>query len=338
MAMLTIPIGTSGLHSSAIGLGCMGMSEFYGQSDDAQSLCTLERAFELGVTHYDTSNVYGRGHNERLLSGFLKGRRDAIVLSSKFGVVRDPNGPPGSTYDRGIDNSPAYMRRCCEESLSRLGVECIDLYYVHRADPQVPIEDTVGALTELIRAGKIRAYGLSEVSAELLRRAHRVHPVAALQSEYSLWTREPELDVLPTCQELGIRFIAYSPLGRGFLTGAIASAHNLNSDDFRLSSPRFQGENFDKNLAIVEQLRRLCAAKDCTPGQIALAWIMGREQAIIPIPGTKRIKYLEENVAATAISLSAQERADLEALLPIGGAAGTRYDPGFQGAPRPATS
>ena len=256
MAMQTIPIGSTGLRSSAIGLGCMGMSEFYGEPDDAQSMRTLERAFELGVTHYDTSNVYGRGHNERLLSGFLKGRRDAVMLSSKFGVVRDPDGPPGSTYDRGIDNSPAYMRQCCEESLARLGVECIDLYYVHRADPDVPIEDTVGALAELIRAGKIRAYGLSEVSAELLRRAHRVHPVAALQSEYSLWTREPELDVLPTCQELGIRFVAYSPLGRGFLTGAIASAHNLGSDDFRLSSPRFQGENFDKNLAIVEQLRK----------------------------------------------------------------------------------
>jgi aryl-alcohol dehydrogenase-like predicted oxidoreductase len=338
MAMQTIPIGDNGLHSSVIGLGCMGMSEFYGEPDDSQSMRTLERAFELGVTHYDTSNVYGRGHNERLLARFLKDRRNAVMLSSKFGVVRDPDGPPGSTYDRGIDNSPAYMRQCCEESLERLGVNCIDLYYVHRADPNVPIEETVGALADLIRAGKIRAYGLSEVSAELLRRAHRVHPVAAIQSEYSLWTREPELDVLPTCQELGIRFIAYSPLGRGFLTGAIASAHNLTSDDFRLSSPRFQGENFDKNLAIVEQLRKLCAAKDCTPGQIALAWIMGREQAIIPIPGTKRIKYLEENVAATAISLSSRERADLEALLPVGGAAGTRYDPSFQGAPRPATS
>jgi len=338
MAMQTVPIGNSGLHSSAIGLGCMGMSEFYGEPDDAQSTRTLERAFELGVTHYDTSNVYGRGHNERLLAGFLKGRRDAVMLSSKFGIVRDPDGPSGSTYDRGIDNSPAYMRQCCEESLARLGVDCIDLYYVHRADPKLPIEDTAGALADLIHAGKIRAYGLSEVSADLLRRAHRVHPVAAIQSEYSLWTREPELDVLPTCQELDIRFVAYSPLGRGFLTGAIASAHNLSSNDFRLSSPRFQGENFDKNLAIVEQLRKLCAVKECTPGQVALAWIMGREQAIIPIPGTKRIKYLEENVAATAISLSSQERADLEALLPIGGAAGTRYDPGFQGAPRPATS
>jgi aryl-alcohol dehydrogenase-like predicted oxidoreductase len=338
MALRTVSVGHAGLRSSAIGLGCMGMSEFYGQADDAQSLRTLERAFELGVTHYDTSNVYGRGHNERLLSGFLKGKRDAVMLSSKFGVVRDPDGPSGSTYDRDIDNSPAYMRQCLEESLGRLQVDCIDIYYVHRADPAVAIEDTVGALADLVRAGKIRGYGLSEVSADLLRRAHTVHPVSAIQSEYSLWTREPELDVLPTCQELGIRFIAYSPLGRGFLTGAIANAQQLGSDDFRLSSPRFQGENFDRNLAIVEQLRQLCAAKNCTPSQIALAWIMGREQAIIPIPGTKRIKYLEENVGATSISLSAQERMALEALLPIGGAAGTRYASDFKGAPRPATS
>ena len=336
--MRTVPIGSSGLHSSAIGLGCMGMSEFYGEPDDAQSLRTLERAFELGVTHYDTSNVYGRGHNERLLSQFLKGRRDQVMLASKFGVVRDPNGPQGSTYDRDIDNSPAYMRRCCEESLARLGIDAIDLYYVHRADPKTPIEATVSALADLIREGKIRAYGLSEVSPDTLRRAHRVHPVAAIQSEYSLWTREPELDVLPTCRELGITFVAYSPLGRGFLTGALANAKALAPDDFRLSSPRFQGENFDKNLGLIAELRKLCDAKHCTPGQIALAWILGREQPIIPIPGTKRIQYLEENVGAAAITLSAQERAALELLLPIGGAAGTRYDPGFQGAPKPATT
>jgi aryl-alcohol dehydrogenase-like predicted oxidoreductase len=332
--MQTVPLGSSGLHSSEIGLGCMGMSEFYGEPDDAQSLRTLERAFELGVTHYDTSNVYGRGHNERLLGGFLQGKRDKVLLASKFGVVRDPDGPPGSTYDRGIDNSPAYMRRCCEESLARLGVETIDLYYVHRTDPNTPIEATVGALADLIREGKIRAYGLSEVSADTLRRAHRVHPVTAIQSEYSLWTREPELDVLPTCRDLGITFVAYSPLGRGFLTGALASAQALAPDDFRLSSPRFQGENFDKNLAIITELRKLCDAKNCTPGQIALAWILGREQKIVPIPGTKRIKYLEENVGAAGVFLSAAERASLEALLPIGAAAGTRYDPNFQGAPR----
>ena len=336
--MKTVPLGSSGLQSSEIGLGCMGMSEFYGEPDDAQSLRTLERAFEIGVTHYDTSNVYGRGHNERLLSQFLKGRRDKVLLASKFGVVRDPDGPLGSTYDRGINNEPAYMRQCCEESLARLGVEAIDVYYVHRADPKLPIEDTAGALADLIRAGKIRAYGLSEVTAETLRRAHAVHPVAAIQSEYSLWTREPELDVLPTCRELGISFVAYSPLGRGFLTGALANAQALAPDDFRLTSPRFQGENFDKNLAIIAELRKLCDAKQCTPGQIALAWILGREQKIIPIPGTKRIKYLEENCGAASVVLTDAERASLEALLPIGGAAGTRYDPNFGGAPKPATS
>ena len=336
--MQTVPVGSTGLRSSEIGLGCMGMSEFYGERDDAQSMRTLERAFELGVTHYDTSNIYGRGHNEQLVGRFLKGRRGQVMLASKFGVVRDPGGPLGSTYDRGIDNSPAYMRRCCEESLARLGVDTIDLYYVHRADPNTPIEATASALADLIREGKIRGYGLSEVSADLLRRAHKVHPVAAIQSEYSLWTREPELDVLPTCRELGISFVAYSPLGRGFLTGALANAQALAPDDFRLSSPRFQGENFDKNLAIIDQLRTLCAAKHCAPGQIALAWILGREQKIIPIPGTKRIKYLEENVGAAAITLDHQERAALERLLPIGAAAGTRYDPGFQGAPRRATS
>ena len=336
--MQTVAIGQSTLTSSAIGLGCMGMSEFYGERDDEQSLRTLERAFEIGVTHYDTSNVYGRGHNEQLLGRFLKGKRDRVLLASKFGVVRDPDGPQGSTYDRDIDNSPAYMRKCCEESLARLGTDAIDLYYVHRTSPNTPIEDTIGALGELVREGKIRAIGLSEVSAEQLRRAHVVHPVAAIQSEYSLWTREPEHDVLPTCRELGITFVAYSPLGRGFLTGAIASAQSLAADDFRLSSPRFYGDNFDKNLALIEQLRALCAAKQCTPGQIALAWILGREQRIIPIPGTKRIKYLEENVGASAISLNHQERAALEALLPVGAAAGTRYDPNFQGAPRASTN
>jgi len=332
--MKHVAIGSSGLRSSAIGLGCMGMSEFYGDPDDAQSLRTLERAFELGVTHYDTSNVYGRGHNERLLSKFLKGRREQVMLASKFGVVRDPDGPPGSTYDRGIDNSEAYMRRCCEESLARLQIDRIDLYYVHRTDPNVPIEDTVGALGRLVQEGKIGAIGLSEVTADQLRRAHQVHPVAAIQSEYSLWTREPEIDVLPTCRELGVTFIAYSPLGRGFLTGAIASAASLAPDDFRLTSPRFQGENFDRNRALLVKLSSLCAEKHCTVGQIALAWIMGREQPIVPIPGTKRIKYLEENVGACAISLSVADREALAALMPIGAAAGTRYDAKFQGAPK----
>ena len=336
--MHSLMIGGTALRSSVIGLGCMGMSEFYGEPDDAQSLRTLERAFELGVTHFDTSNIYGRGHNERLLSGFLRGRRDRILLASKFGVVRDPEGPAGSTYDRGIDNSEAYLRRCCEESLARLQTERIDLYYIHRTDPQVPIEDTVGAMGRLVQEGKIGAIGLSEVTAEQLRRAHRAHPVAAIQSEYSLWTREPELDVLPTCRELGVCFVAYSPLGRGFLTGAIASSRSLAADDFRLTSPRFSAENFERNRALLDKLASLCAAKQCSAGQIALAWIMGREQAIIPIPGTKRIKYLEENVGACEVSLSSAERAALEALLPIGAAAGTRYDPKFQGAPRPPGS
>ena len=338
MAMASVPIGNSGLRSSAIGLGCMGMSEFYGERDDAQSTRTLERAFELGVTHYDTSNVYGRGHNEELVGRFLKGKRDRVLVASKFGVVRDPDGPQGSTYDRGIDNSPEYMRRCCEESLARLGVEAIDLYYVHRSDPDVPIETTMLALAQLVQQGKIRAVGLSEVTADQLRRAHRVHPVAAVQSEYSLWTREPERDVLPACRELGVTFIAYSPLGRGFLTGAIASAQSLPADDFRLSSPRFRGDNFDRNLELIDHLRGLCAQRSCTTGQIALAWLMGRDQPMVPIPGTKRTKYLEENVGAAYMVLSAQERAQLEALLPVGAAAGTRYDPAFKGAPRPASA
>lgn len=224
--MKTITLGSSGISSSIIGLGCMGMSEFYGERDDDQSLKTLERAFELGVTHYDTSNVYGRGHNETLVGRFAKGKRDRMTIASKFGVVRDPDGPEGSTYDRDIDNSPAYMRACCEDSLKRLGTDVIDLYYVHRTDPKVPIEDTIGALADLIREGKIRAIGLSEISADQLRRAHAVHPIAVLQSEYSLWTREAEIDVLPACLKLGITFVAYSPLGRGFLTGRFSRRAN----------------------------------------------------------------------------------------------------------------
>ncbi|MCX7169969.1 MAG: aldo/keto reductase [Proteobacteria bacterium] len=283
-------LGRSGVESSIIGLGCMGMSEFYGETDDAESLRTLERAFELGVTHYDTSNVYGRGHNETLVGKFAKGKRDRIVIASKFGVVRDPNGPSGSTYDRDLDNSPAYMRSCCEESLRRLGVDIIDLYYVHRIDPKTPIEETMGALAGLVCEGKIRAIGLSEASPEQLRRAHAVHPVAALQSEYSLWTREPELDVLPLCKELGVTFVAFSPLGRGFLTGAIKQTSTLSENDFRLTFPRFQGENFDRNQALLAKINAFCESKGCTPGQVALAWLFHRDQEIIPIPGTKRIK------------------------------------------------
>ncbi len=336
--MKYLTLGKSGIESSEMGFGCMGMSEFYGERNDEESLKTLERSFELGVTLYDTSNVYGRGHNEILVGQFARNKRDRIVICSKFGVVRDPDGPNGSTYDRALDNSPAYMRRCCEESLSRLGVDVIDLYYVHRADPAVPIEDTARALADLIREGKIRSYGLSEVTAEQLRRAHAVHPVTALQSEYSLWNREPELDVLPACKELGVTFIAYSPLGRGFLTGAIQQASALKADDFRLSLPRFQGESFDRNQALVEQVKAFGVEKGCMPGQIALAWLYHRNQDIIPIPGTKRIKYLEENVAATGIKLSQADLDRLGHILPRGAPAGSRYDPKFGGAPKAPTA
>lgn len=332
--MDTIILGRSGLRCSALGLGCMGMSEFYGERDDAQSLRTLARAFELGITQYDTANIYGRGHNETLLSRFISDKRDRIVLSSKFGIVRDPNGANGSTHDRAIDNSEAHMRASCEESLQRLGTDVIDLYYVHRTDPDVPIEETVGALSRLVDSGKIRAIGLSEVSADQLRRAHAVHPITAIQSEYSLWTREPERDVLPTCHELGITFVAYSPLGRGFLTGAIASAQALDPTDFRLTSPRFKQENFEKNRLLLQRLETLAGERACTLSQLVLAWLLGRDPAVLPIPGTKRVRYLEENAGATQVRLSAADRALLEEWLPIGAAAGTRYDPGFQGAPK----
>ena len=331
--MRTITLGSTQIQSSIMGFGCMGMSEFYGEHDDASSLRTLERAFELGVTHFDTSNVYGRGHNEKLVGRFIKDKRDRLIIASKFGVVRDPNGPENSTYDRGIDNSPAYMRRCCEESLIRLGVNVIDLYYVHRTDPNVPIEETAGALADLIKAGKVRGYGLSEVSASALRRANAVFPPAALQSEYSLWTREVETDVLPACKELNIAFIAYSPLGRGFLTGALRK-DELKSDDFRLTSPRFQADNFDRNQELVNRIRSFAEARGATPGQIALAWLLHRGQDIVPIPGTKRLQYVEENVGAAAMRLSEDDLAHLDEILPPGAAAGTRYDAQFGGAPK----
>lgn len=334
--MRHLKLGPSGTDSSIMGFGCMGMSEFYGERNDEQSMQTLERAFELGVTHYDTSNLYGRGHNELLVGRFVRDKRDRVVIASKFGIKRDPDGPDGSAYDREIDNSPAYMQRCCEQSLKRLGVDVIDLYYVHRADPDVPIEDTAGALADLVKAGKIRGYGLSEVTPEQLRRAHAVHPVTALQSEYSLWTREVEAEVLPLCKELNITFVAYSPLGRGFLTGALQKTA-LKDDDFRLTSPRFQGENFDRNQALVDQVRAFAEAKGCSAGQIALAWLFHRGQDIVPIPGTKRIKYLEENVGACSIDLSVDDLSKLDHMLPPGAAAGTRYDPKFAGAPKAPT-
>lgn len=331
--MKTLTIGQSGMTCSSIGLGCMGMSEFYGATDDDASLRTLERAFELGVTHYDTSNVYGRGANERLLARFIEGKRDQLTIASKFGVVRDPDGPSGSTYDREINNSPEYMRKCCEESLTRLGVEAIDLYYVHRADPNVAIEETVGALARLREEGKIRAIGLSEVDEVTLRRAASETAIDALQSEYSLWTREVEAQILPLCRDLGVTFVAYSPLGRGFLTGQIKKQSDLADDDFRLTSPRFQGENFDRNLALVDHVRELAQAKGCTAGQVAIAWLLAQGNDIMPIPGTKRIKYLEENVGALSFSLSEEELARIDEILPPGGAVGGRYDSNFKGNP-----
>ena len=308
------------LSVSEIGLGCMGMSEFYGPTDDAQSLATLERAFELGVTHYDTADMYGSGHNESLLSRFLAGKRDRVVIATKFGIVRQPG-----EYARRIDTSPAYVAQACDASLKRLGVETIDLYYAHRVNPEIPVEETVGAMAELVKAGKVRALGLSEVSAATLRRAHAVHPIAAVQSEYSLWTRDVEEAVLPACRDLGISLVAYAPLGRGMLTGAVSSPDQFAENDFRRVAPRFAGDNFDRNLALVEQVKALAARKGCTPGQVALAWLLAQGPEILPIPGTKRIKYLEENVGAAAVTLTDAEVKALSDALPPGVAAGDRY-------------
>ncbi|PWC85046.1 aldo/keto reductase [Azospirillum sp. TSO5] len=305
---------------SEIGLGCMGMSEFYGPTDDAQSLATLERALELGVTHYDTADMYGSGHNESLLARFLTGKRDRVTIATKFGIVRQPG-----EYARRVDTSPAYVAQACDASLKRLGVETIDLYYAHRVNPEIPVEETVGAMAELVKAGKVRALGLSEVSAATLRRAHAVHPIAAVQSEYSLWTRDVEAAVLPTCRELGISLVAYAPLGRGMLTGAVSSPDQFAENDFRRIAPRFAGDNFDRNLALVEQVKALAAQKGCTAGQVALAWLLAQGPEILPIPGTKRIKYLEENVGAAAVTLTDAEVKALSDALPPGVAAGDRY-------------
>lgn len=313
-------LGGTGIGVGEVGLGCMGMSEFYGPRDDAESLATLERAFELGVTFFDTADMYGLGHNEELLGRFLKGRRDRIVLATKFGIERTPDG-----YGRTINNRPEYVRQACEASLRRLGVDVIDLYYAHRIDPAVPIEDTVGAMAELVREGKVQALGLSEVSAATLRRACAVHSIAALQSEYSLWTRDPEVAALATCRALGVTFVAYSPLGRGFLTGAMTTTQDLAADDFRRIAPRFQNGNLQANLRIVEALKDLAARKACTPAQVALAWVLAQGDDVIPIPGTKRRKYLEENVAAAGIALTAAELQALGAAVPRGAAAGDRY-------------
>ena len=310
-------LGSQGLTVSAQGLGCMGMSEFYGHADEAESIGTIHRALEIGVTFLDTADMYGHGANERLVGRAISGQREGVVLATKFGIVRgeDPN-------ERSINGRPEYVREACEHSLRRLGVDTIDLYYQHRVDPEVPIEETVGAMAELVAAGKVRYLGLSEAAPETIRRAHAIHPISALQSELSLWTRDPLDEVLPTCRELGVGFVAYSPLGRGFLTGHFRSAGDFGEGDFRAHHPRFTGENFQRNLAIVEGVERLAAAKGITPGQLALAWVHAQGDDVVPIPGTRRRERLEENVAAAAIELTAAELAELDRLAPP---AGERY-------------
>lgn len=321
--MRQIPLGKSGQKSSAMGLGCMGMSEFYGPRDDVVSMQTLERAFELGVTFYDSSDMYGRGHNEELLGKFIKNKRDKVVISTKFGFKRDPNGADGSTHDRDLDNSPDYIRKACELSLKRLGTDYIDVYSAHRFDTTRPIEEVTGTVADLVKAGKVRHIGFSELDADQLRRACKAHPIAALQNEYSLWHRRPEEGVLQACRENNVVLVAYSPLGRGFLTGAVQDTKQLASNDVRLTVERFKGDNMTKNLALVEQVRAIATKRGITAGQIAIAWLYAQGDDIIPIPGTKRIKYLEENVAGEQVKLTKEELSTISAILDPHNIAGT---------------
>lgn len=313
-------LGSQGLKVAAVGLGCMGMSEFYGAADEAESLATLNRAVELGITLFDTADAYGPFKNEELVGKALRGRRDQVVIATKFGFRRDEKGQA-----LGISGRPEYVRSACDASLRRLGIDCIDLYYQHRVDTEVAIEDTIGAMADLVKAGKVRYLGMSEAGALTIRRAHRVHPISAVQTEYSLWSRDVEEDVLPTLRELGIGLVAYSPLGRGFLTGQIKRIEDLAADDFRRLLPRFQGENFQKNLDLVEEVKRIAGTKGITPGQLALAWVLAQGNDIVPIPGTKRRKYLEENAAAAEVKLTASDLASIEAVMPRGAASGMRY-------------
>ena len=318
--MQTRRLGSGGLEVSALGLGCMGMSEFYGPADDAQSIAVIHRALELGVTFLDTADMYGPFVNEQLVGRAIAGHRDEFVLATKFGNARGENGER-----LGVRGDADYVRQCADASLRRLGVEHIDLYYQHRVDDKVPIEETWGALAELVAAGKVRHLGISEASAATIRRANAVHPIAALQSEWSLWSRDIEDEIVPTARELGIGIVPYSPLGRGFLTGEITSVEDLADDDFRRHSPRFMGENFARNLDLVTSVRALAAEKGCTPGQLALAWLLHQGEDVAPIPGTRRIGYLEENVGAAAVELSAADLGRIEAVAPVGAAVGERY-------------